>query len=197
MQQFAARSRRPWDNESNSTMLKGLELCTKFESELDTAEMGHLAELIHIAFPDDDEGWWDESGQNTPTLHFLGKMEGRIVSNVSLVEREIAVNGRKYIIGGIGGVATLPEWKRKGIAASLMNAATQFILENPRFEFGMLFCETRMIHYYARFGFEVIVNAVFLTHKGMRERSNDTIMILRTGHRNFPEGVVELPGGSW
>lgn len=178
-------------------MPAGFEICRKFSSELDAAEQEQLDALIRTAFPDDDEEWWDECDEEAPTLHFFGKMNKRIVSIVSLMEREISINGQMIIVGGIGGVATLPEWRKQGIAGDLMKLATSAILNEPRFKFGMLFCDAKLNGYYSRFGYEVIPNRIMLTYKGIRKPSDETTMVLKKTDEEFPVGVVELQDASW
>lgn len=55
--------------------------------------------------------------------------EGRIVSHVGLFPLEVSSLGMRMTVGGIGGVATLPEHRRKGYMSMLLNHAAELMKE--------------------------------------------------------------------
>jgi len=48
--------------------------------------------------------------------HVLVVKEGECIAHVDLLIRAIRVEAKPLTIGGVGGVATQPEWRRRGLA---------------------------------------------------------------------------------
>ncbi len=98
--------------------MSGLEIVFKPLEELTPLELEEMNEVDHLAFyeEDGDENWWQHWA--SPTLRWLGKVDGMVVSTVGLIRREILVGGNPFQIGGIGGVATRPDKQCLGYAAS-------------------------------------------------------------------------------
>ena len=64
-----------------------------------------------------------------------------VVCHVGIYFREVTWNGRKFKVGGIGGVATRADRRRKGYASIALNAAIQTMKDEGATDFGLLFCE--------------------------------------------------------
>ena len=62
------------------------------------------------------------------------------VSGLSLLKKAITVDGKPVMVGGIGGVMTLTEWRGRGYASAAMKAAADFIRDEIKAPFGMLIC---------------------------------------------------------
>jgi GNAT superfamily N-acetyltransferase len=64
-----------------------------------------------------------------------------VVSHVGIQRREITWNGRKMRAGGIGGVLTREDSRRRGYASIALNAAIQTLKDEGATDFALLFCE--------------------------------------------------------
>ncbi len=65
---------------------------------------------------------WDEDNVEAGNL-FIVKEDGRIVSFVGMIEREVNVFGYRIKIGNIGNVCTHPDYRKKGYASTLLQEA--------------------------------------------------------------------------
>lgn len=174
-----------------------LEIFTKYAHELSAEEDAQLDELDHVAFseeeltPDEDISW-------APSiLHIYGKIEARIVSNVGVIKREILVGDCRFMVGGIGGVATLPQYRRRGYARQLFEQANEYLKKDHDISFGMLFCAPEKVQYYALSGYIEVHNPLYIHIKGQRKLFTDTKMVLPISTTPWPEGEVDIQGSPW
>lgn len=174
-----------------------LEIFFRRVMDLTTEERTQLDEVDHLAFSEVIDASADGMEWVTPELHFLGKLDGKVVSNVGLITRSILVAGKVVIIGGIGGVATHPKLQRQGYARQLMDEAGRYMLKHSEYEFGMLFCDIIRVPYYRQCGYRVIDNPIFITPKGIRQPFHDTCMVLELRGKPFPHGEVDCQGLPW
>jgi aminoglycoside 2'-N-acetyltransferase I len=91
---------------------------------------------------------WGELVFADADLRILTFDEGdRLVSHIGLFLRDMRWGTRPVRVGGIGGVATRPESRRRGFASvGLARAATYF--QNAKRDFGLLFCEEHKFDFY-------------------------------------------------
>jgi len=164
---------------------------------LSADENAQLDILDHVAFSEEELTLEDDISWEPSMLHFLGKIEGQIVSNVGLIKREILAGSRRLVVGGIGGVATLPLFRRRGYAIQLLEQANDYLKKNHEFLFGMLFCAPEKTHYYARSGYVEVHNPLYIHLKGERKLFKDTKMVLQISEIPWPEGEVDILGLPW
>jgi GNAT superfamily N-acetyltransferase len=174
-----------------------LEIVFRNLEDLSPMELEEMNEVDHLAFyeEDGDDDWWKNWA--SPIIRFLGKENGRVVSTVGLIRREILVDGKPYCIGGIGGVATCPDRQKLGYAALLMAESTRYMKMEPDYQFGMLFCDPKRIPYYEKCGYEQISNEVYVWRGNERHLFPDTCMALELREYPFPLGDVDCMGLPW
>ena len=73
---------------------------------------------------------------------------GETRSHVGIYRRDIMWNGRKVPIGGIGGVMTHPDARRRGYASIALDAAIQTLKQERSAAFALLFCEPHNAPFY-------------------------------------------------
>jgi hypothetical protein len=92
----------------------------KAETQLTPAERQDLERLSAEAFPPDgDPTEWNTASD----WHVLVREDDRVVSHIEVLDRTIRVDGQPLRVGGIGGVATLKAWRRRGLAEAAMKTA--------------------------------------------------------------------------
>ncbi len=80
----------------------------------------------------------------------IAEVDGKIVSHVWVAERPVFYRGQVVLpMGGIGGVGTLPEYRRRGLATQLLQDAIAY-MERKGHAISMLF--TGINPFYARLG---------------------------------------------
>jgi GNAT superfamily N-acetyltransferase len=175
-----------------------MEIVWKSEGELSPDEKKQLDLLYMLAFRDEEADNDDDQEWQWPFHHYLGKIDGVIVSNVGIVRKEITVKKHKVIVGGVGGVATHPGWRRRGFARLLMDKAEEYLRRNScDYEFGMLFCDKKMVPYYGKGSWVQIENPIYITWKKERKISNEVCMILQLSDKEWPQGEVDTQGPPW
>jgi aminoglycoside 2'-N-acetyltransferase I len=178
-------------------MTPELEIMVRKITDLNPREQEEMSLIDHLAFyeEDGDNDWWQDWSPSE--ICFLGKEEGKIVSNVGLITREVLVNGEPIMIGGIGGVMTRPDRQYRGYAAKLLEEAREFMLADPIYQFGMLFCEPKRAHFYSKAGYVTKTNPVFVRRDGKRKAFPDHFMVLELRGEPFPKGDVDCMGLPW
>ena len=84
-----------------------------------------------------------------------------VVCHVGLFTRHAALwNDREVTIGGIGGVATHPDRRKRGLASAGMQAAVQCFAREGK-DFALLFCEPDKYAFYRNLGWHRFEGDVF------------------------------------
>lgn len=146
--------------------------------ELGAAGLAQVLDLCRACWPDGSFSA-DDLAHASGGRHFLAEVGGRIVAHAAVVERRLEVDGRPLRAGYVEAVATLPAWRRQGIATRLMTAANRWIA--ARYEVGALSAAAPRL--YERAGWEPWAGPL-----GVRTRDGvvasdpeaEQVMVLRT-----------------
>lgn len=171
-----------------------LEILVKRAEDLSQEENTQLDETSNLAFAglgSEDLCWSDSE------WFVLGKLDGRIVSIVGILFRDIRVGDAMVSICGVGGVATHPDYQRQGFAGKLMQRAGEFMKNERKAAFGLLVCESKRIPFYGGFGWQPINSSMFFECRGEHRRYEGPVMVLMLSDQPWPEGDVDLQGGPW
>lgn len=132
-----------------------------------------------------------------PEWYVFARRERGLVGRLSIVQRQVSVADQQLRVGGIGGVTTKPEFRRRGIATALLLRAATFIRDELRVEFGLLLCQREVASVYARIGWVPVPGPTrFSQSPGTHSYPGDT-MILRCSDRDWPPGPIDLCGLPW
>jgi aminoglycoside 2'-N-acetyltransferase I len=128
-------------------------IATRRSDELLESEVRELRALMLDAFADDEHGGFEDDDWQHALggAHFIGTLDGRIVSHAAVVERSIHVDGRPLRTGYVEAVATAPHSQRRGYGTLVMRGANELI-ENE-FQLGAL--GTGSQPFYERLGWKV------------------------------------------
>lgn len=129
-------------------------------------------------------------------VHFILDVDGMPVSHVGIVKHEITVGGRPVLVGGIGGVVTIPAWQKHGYARELMKQAVNY-LEQSNVDAGLLFCLPSRVPFYESQGWSLIPRPVLIQQPQGEIDSPLEVMILPMGAYRWPEGDVKLNSFPW
>jgi GNAT superfamily N-acetyltransferase len=177
-----------------------LEITIRPSKSLTPSEMQEADALDRLAFY--EEGGEDNNGDDIQWIeesnyHVMGYVGGRLVSQIILSSQDILAGSQSLRIAGVGGVATHPDWRRLGFARRLLKAAEDLIRSEGGYDFAMLFCDPKMIPYYASCGYIQVLNPIFIIQRGQRVEFVDYQMVLPISGKSWPEGVVDIPGRPW
>jgi len=120
-----------------------------------------------------------------------------VVCHVGIHRREATWNGRKMRIGGIGGVLTRKDQRRRGYASIALNAAIQTLRDEGATEFALLFCEPHSAPFYAGRGWKPFDGEIFCEQPQGRVRFEALAPYLHHLKRSPPSGTIDLCGLPW
>ena len=177
-----------------------LQITFEVADSLSKEQREEIDAVDHLAFS--MEGGDDESIEwaMSSTWFVLGRLGGRLVSLIGVLDRTIQVAGQNLAIGGIGGVATHPDFQRRGFAAMLLQAAKEEMLRRSSshsYDFAMLFCDLKKATYYAKQGYYLIHNPIYILQSAGRVLFEEYQMVLPLSGKPWPEGDVDVNGPPW
>lgn len=161
--------------------------------DLTLEEEDEIYKLLAAAFEADISTWtW------TPEdWRVLVRVDNRIVSHVSIVERTCLVKGQSVKVGGVGGVGTLPERRGQGLASLAMKQTADFLINQLKVDFGVLLCGNDLVPYYQRLGWRMIDDPVFFEEPAGRLQCDCPVMYLPGIKPYWPSGIVDVRGNPW
>lgn len=120
-----------------------------------------------------------------------------IIGHVAVVIRNATWDDRAVKIGGIGGVATRDDCRRRGIARAAVAKGIEEIDRAHTADFGLLFCEPRHALLYQKLGWRAFEGDVVVMQPRGQVRFDVTdphVFDLKTAPRI---GVLDLCGLPW
>ena len=147
---------------------------------------------VMAAFPGGSVEWAN------PDLRVMIEEPGAgVVCHVGLYRRIGTWKNRKVHIGGIGGVSTHPDHRRRGYAGVALTAAIQTIREEKLADFMLLVCEPHNFSFYEKRGWHAFGGDLFAEQRGARVRfdaMSPYVFDMRYGPR---DGDIDLCGKPW
>lgn len=140
---------------------------------------------------------WREIEWANADLRVLLEADGKMACHVGLYFRNVTWNGRRMHIGGIGGVSTHPDFRRRGYASVALNAAVQSMRDREDVQFGLLFCEPQNEAFYEKRGwhrFDGIVQCAQASGPIVFDAMAPFVFDIKRAPR---KGVIDLNGLPW
>jgi aminoglycoside 2'-N-acetyltransferase I len=133
-----------------------------------------------------------------PDLRVLVEADpGGVVCHVGIIRREITWNGRKMRAGGIGGVLTREDVRRRGYASVALNAAIQTLKDEGSADFALLFCEPHNAPFYVGRGWKPFDGEIYAEQPAGRVRFDAMAPYVYHLKRAPLKGVIDLCGRPW
>jgi len=129
--------------------------------------------------------------------HVLVWIEAELVSHVEIIQRTGMVGGRPVRLGGIGGVASTPKWRGRGLATLAMEKAAELMCGDLDVEFGLLICGQEMMPFYRRLGWKVVEGPLVFDQPAGKVTFEDIVMVLPCTELEWPAGTIDLCGLPW
>ena len=129
--------------------------------------------------------------------HLVWYEDAKPLSHVGLLKHSVNVGGQPVVVGGVGGVVTVPEAQRRGLAHRLMEHAAEFLKGEWKVDAGLLFCLSSKESYYARLGWQRIHGPVMIDQPVGKVESPLLVMVLPLGNVTWPTGEVDLMSLPW
>ena len=123
-------------------------------------------------------------------------LDGEPVSHLGVLKHTVTVDGEPVIVGGVGGVVTVPEAQNRRCAHDLMQRATA-LFENWHLAAGLLFCRPGLVSFYESQQWQVIEGPVLIQQPDGEIKSPLEVMVRPFGGYLWPEGEVRLNSFPW
>jgi aminoglycoside 2'-N-acetyltransferase I len=152
-----------------------------------------LGAVRPFALPADTYSW------NPPSWSALIKSGQRVVAHAGIIYRVLQVGQLRVPVAGIGGVMTLPDWRRRGYARALLANATAFAALQLWAPFAMVICPKEDSSFYQHLGWQVAEAPIWCEQPGGRIRlQNELALYLACqGDAEWPSGSIDLGGTPW
>lgn len=124
--------------------------------------------------------------------------DGELACHAGIHFRTVTWNGQKVHIGGIGGVATHPAYRRRGYASIALNAAAQTMRHHDAAQFALLFCEPHNFEFYQSRGWQPFAGAIYAEQPEGRIRFEAMTPFVFDLKRRAPTlGTIDMCGMPW
>jgi aminoglycoside 2'-N-acetyltransferase I len=163
----------------------------KAASQLTPSEQKSLSDLLERVFRDDPHAGLSYATTEWNVLVYAGDV---LASNVDIVQRAINAGERTVRVGGIGGVATLPEYRGRGLASQAMSAAMKFVKDDLGLDFGVLLTNLHRQTFYEGMGWKVISEPAYFDQPSGKVVNDGLTMILALTGKPWPPGEVDFCG---
>ena len=122
---------------------------------------------------------------------------GGLACHVGIYFRTVTWNGRKFHIGGIGGVSTREDCRRHGYASIALNAAIQTMRDHEALQFALLFCEPHNFAFYQSRGWHPFEGEIYAEQSSGRIRFEAMAPFAFDLKRAPRQGTIDLCGLPW
>ena len=122
---------------------------------------------------------------------------GEAVCHIGIYRRDIEWNGRRMRAGGIGGVLTRNDSRRKGYATLALSAAIQTLKDEGSTDFALLFCEPHNAPFYTGRGWKPFEGEIYAEQPQGRVRFDAIAPYVYDLRRAPRQGTIDLCGLPW
>ena len=111
--------------------------------------------------------------------YILAMESGRIIGETRVYKRTITFNGQKIVLGGIGSVATHPDFRKQGVATKMVRRGMDF-LKKDLCDVAYLCADgqsLKALEFYESFGFRrLLQNHTYTGRSGKRYTDTDGLL---------------------
>ncbi|HEU4321467.1 MAG TPA: GNAT family N-acetyltransferase [Acidimicrobiia bacterium] len=167
-------------------------------AEVPADQLGELASLKSLVYPDPPESYPESAREWSPPQWGVFVRDGpTLVSYTGVVIREVALDGREVLVGGIGGVATHPDHRGRGYAPLGMSRALDFMVSRG-VVFALLVCHQELVSYYESLGWKPFGGITINTQHGRLEVFDfNEVMVGDVTGAAPALGTIDLLGPAW
>ena len=187
-------TRQAWEALPREQRLNNLTIQIRPARELTPLEQKPLTDLLQRVFRDDPFSNLAYAEAEWNALVWVGNL---LASNVEIVERTITIGGLPLHVGGVSAVATLPEYRGRGLATQAMFAAVRFMKDELELNYGLLTTNSRRRTFYEGLGWQTIAEPAYFDQPSGKMKNGGLTMILTLSDQPWPAGIVDFCGLPW
>jgi aminoglycoside 2'-N-acetyltransferase I len=158
-------------------------------------------EMLDTVWPPaemDKLSWGHVKWANADLRVLIETDDGALACHTGIFFRTATWNGQNVHIGGIGGVATRADCRRRGYASIALEAAVRTMRDHDAAQFALLFCDPHISEFYRSRGWHPFTGAVYAEQPEGRIRFELMApMVLDLKRRAPTLGTLDLCGLPW
>jgi len=132
-----------------------------------------------------------------PDHYVILSLEGQLAGRLGVIDAKVSVGNHIMRVGGIGGVATKPEFRHRGVASAMLSRAAQFMKSDLGVEFRFLLCRHEVSPVYSKMGWIIVAGPTTFSRAGVTARYPNDTMILPLATKEWPSGPIDMLGLPW
>jgi aminoglycoside 2'-N-acetyltransferase I len=132
-----------------------------------------------------------------PDYYAILSIQKQVAGRLAVFDRKVSVGGVILRVGGIGGVATKPEFRHRGVASAMLARAAEFMKDSLEVEFGFLLCRHEVSPVYAKMGWTTVAGPTTFTRAGVTTTYPNDTMILPLAEKTWASGPIDMLGSPW
>ena len=129
--------------------------------------------------------------------YVLINRDGQFAGRLGVLDSKVSVGNQIIRVGGIGGVATKPGFRHRGVASAMLARAAEFMKNDLGVEFGFLLCRHEVSPVYAKMGWIIVAGPTTFTRAGVTATYPNDTMILQFTCKEWPPGSIDMMGLPW
>jgi aminoglycoside 2'-N-acetyltransferase I len=155
-----------------------------------------------FALANELRGWFEEEFGRAdrwaePDYYAILSLENQLAGRLAVLDRKVSVGGSILRVGGIGGVATKPRFRHRGVASALLCSAANFMKDELKVEFGFSLCRHEVSPVYAKMRWIAVPGPTRFTRSGVITTYPNDTMILPLAGKEWPSGRIDMLGLPW
>ena len=132
-----------------------------------------------------------------PDFCVILNFEEQLAGRLAILDRQVSVGGAIVKVGGIGGVATKPQFRHWGVASALLSRAAEFMKDELGVEFGFLLCRHEVSPVYAKLGWIRVPGPTTFSRAGVIATYPHDTMVLQLTPKEWSPGPIDMLGLPW
>ena len=140
---------------------------------------------------------WDRLVYAAPQWYVVGTFKGALIGRVGIIKRSISVNGTPLEAGGVTGVVTEPDYRRRGVARRLVGHALEFLQDEHQVSLALLTCNRKLGPLYEKLGWRVVPGPTAYVQPDGDRICPGLTMVAECGSMSWPEGPIDMRGLPW
>jgi aminoglycoside 2'-N-acetyltransferase I len=129
--------------------------------------------------------------------YVLLNRDGQLAGRLGVLDSKVSIANQIIRVGGIGGVATKPEFRHRGVASAMLSRAARFMKNELGVEFGFLLCRHEVSPVYSKLGWISVPGPTAFTRGGVTATYPSDTMILPLAGKLWPSGPIDMLGLPW
>jgi GNAT superfamily N-acetyltransferase len=133
-----------------------------------------------------------------PEWSVMVKAKGRVVSHAGIQLRVVRVGEQRVLVGGIGGIMTLPAWRGRGFARAALRKAVAFLDHWLGVPFALVICPAEAAAFLRRLGWQLVDAPIVCDQAGRQVALSGEVALVLPGQAGaWPPGPIDLCGPPW